>query len=69
MASYLDETIVIPHLRVAGGAPAPTLRQGEIVLVECPEQPDRGPTVTLTGLRGQPARASLSLGAPTELAR
>jgi hypothetical protein len=51
MALYLDETIVVPRLRVIG-ASASALRQREIVFVECPEQPDRGPTATLQGGSG-----------------
>jgi processive 1,2-diacylglycerol beta-glucosyltransferase len=65
--SYLREVIVLPTLQVNGGARVPSLRRGEIVLVECAKQAECDLAGTLTELRRQAAAQSMRLGSLTEL--
>ncbi len=67
--SYLHETIVVPSRHISGGTMIQPLRRGEIVLVECAEQPDCGLEAALAGLGRQPAGHSMRAGSLSELRR
>ncbi|WP_250281588.1 MULTISPECIES: MGDG synthase family glycosyltransferase [unclassified Frankia] len=66
-AAYLHETIVLPNQHVSGGSLIPSLRQGEIVLVECAQRPDCGLATTLAGLDRQTAGQPMRVGSLAEL--
>jgi UDP-N-acetylglucosamine:LPS N-acetylglucosamine transferase len=65
--SYLREVIVLPTLQISGGGQVPSLRRGEIILVECAKLAECELADTLTSLSNQAAAQSMRLGSLTEL--
>ncbi|MCK9898364.1 hypothetical protein MXD60_27950 [Frankia sp. AgB32] len=66
IVTYLHEIVVRPSRSVDGGSVMPPLQQGEIVLVECAQQPDCGLATTFAGLDRQTAGQEIRVGSLSE---